>query len=152
MQSRADVLVYTGEPLTEALDVIGPVRLVAHVATDAADTDICAKLLDVHPDGFAQRLCDGIVRLSRRDGPERRVDVRPGEPYEVEVAMWDTAQRFGAGHRIRLEIASSAHPKYAVNLGTTGDQTTQLDGVIARNRLFHDSARPSRLLLSTAVR
>jgi uncharacterized protein len=150
IECRADVLVYTGEPLAEALEVIGPVRLVAYVATDAADTDVCAKLVDVHPDGFAQRLCDGIVRLSRRDGPGRRAAVRPGEPHEIEVAMWDTAQSFGAGHRIRLEIASSAHPKYAVNLGTAGDQTTQAEGVIARNRLFHDSARPSRLLLSAA--
>ena len=151
IECRADVLVYTGEPLAEALEVIGPVRLVAHVATDAADTDVCAKLVDVHPDGFAQRLCDGVVRLSRRDGPERRVEVRPGEPHEIVIAMWDTAQRFAAGHRIRLEIASSAHPKYAVNLGTDGDQTTQAEGVIARNRLFHDSARPSRLLLSAAA-
>jgi hypothetical protein len=149
VQSRADVLVYTSEALTEPLEVIGPVSLVAHVATDAADTDICAKLVDVHPNGFAQRLCDGVVRLSRRDGPGRPLHARPGECYEVEVTMWDTAQRFGAGHRIRLEVASSAHPKYAVNLGTEGDQTTQVDGVIARNRLFHDSTRPSRLLLST---
>jgi hypothetical protein len=151
VESRADVLVYTGEPLIGALEVIGPVRLVVHVATDAVDSDVCAKLIDVHPNGFAQRLCDGIVRLSRREGPLRPVEVGPGEVYEVEVAMWDTAQRFGAGHRIRLEVASSAHPKYAVNLGTGGDQTIQRDGVIARNRLFHDLARPSRLLLS-AVR
>ena len=64
--------------------------------------------------------------------------------------MWDTAQRFEPGHRIGLQVASSAHPKYAVNLGTEGDQTTQVDGVIARNTLFHDSARPSRLLLTSA--
>jgi hypothetical protein len=150
VESRADVLVYTGEPLTEPLEAIGPVRLVAYVATSAADTDVCAKLLDVHPDGFAQRLCDGVVRLSRRDRPELRSAVRPGEIYEVEVAMWDTAQRFLPGHRIRLEIASSAHPKYAVNLGTEGDQTAQVDGVIARNRLVHDSRQPSRLILTIA--
>ena len=70
--------------------------------------------------------------------------------YEVEIEMWDTAQRFEPGHRISLQVASSAHPKYAVNLGTEGDQTTQTDGVIARNTLFHDSARPSRLLLTIA--
>ena len=147
IQTRGDVLVYTGEPLTEPLDVIGPVRLVAHVATSAADTDICAMLLDVHPNGFAQRLCDGIVRVSRRNGAGVPADVVAETVYEVEIEMWDTAQRFAPGHRIGLQVASSAHPKYAVNLGTEGDQTTQTDGVIARNTLFHDSARPSRLLL-----
>jgi uncharacterized protein len=147
------VLVYTGEPLTEPLDVIGPVRLIAHVATSAADTDICAMLLDVHPNGFAQRLCDGVVRRSRRsrrDDARRTVTVVAGDVYEVEIAMWDTAQRFLPGHRIGLQVSSSAHPKYAVNLGTEGDQTAQVDGVIARNTLFHDSARPSRLLLMSA--
>ena len=49
VETRGDVLVYTGEVLTEPLDVIGPVRLVAHVATSANDTDVTAKLLDVHP-------------------------------------------------------------------------------------------------------
>ena len=150
VESRADVLVYTGEPLTEPLEAIGPVRLTAYVATSAADTDVCAKLLDVHPDGFAQRLCDGVVRLSRRDRPQLRSTVRPGQVHEVEIVMWDTAQRFLPGHRIRLEIASSAHPKYAVNLGTEGDQTAQVDGVIARNRLVHDAPRPSRLVLTVA--
>jgi uncharacterized protein len=150
VQTRGDVLVYTGEPLTDPLDVIGPVRLVAHVATSAADTDICAMLLDVHPNGFAQRLCDGIVRLSRRSGPETPAAVLAEAVYEVEIELWDTAQRFLPGHRIGLQVASSAHPKYAVNLGTEGDQTIQLDGVTARNQLFHDQARPSRLLLSVA--
>jgi putative CocE/NonD family hydrolase len=148
VQTRADVLVYTSEPLAEPLDVIGPVRLVVHVATSAEDTDICAMLLDVHPNGFAQRLCDGVTRLSRRDGPEVRAEVVADETYEVEIELWDTAQRFAPGHRIGLQLASAAHPKYAVNLGTGGDQTIQTDGVIAHNRVFHDRERPSRLLLS----
>jgi uncharacterized protein len=151
VETRGDVLVYTTEPLTEALDVIGPVRLVAHVATNAADTDICAMLLDVHPNGFAQRLCDGVVRLSRRNGARTPAAVVADQTYEVDVVMWDTAQRFLPGHRIGLQVASSAHPKYAVNLGTAGDQTAQIDGVVAGNQLFHDRARPSRLLLSTSA-
>ncbi len=150
VQTRGDVLVYTGEPLAEPLDVIGPVRLVAHVATSAADTDICAMLLDVHPNGFAQRLCDGVVRLSRRHGVGASAEVVADAVYEVEVTMWDTAQRFLPGHRIGLQVASSGAPKFAVNLGTEGDQTVQLAGVMARNQLFHDGARPSRLLLSIA--
>ena len=151
VETRGDVLVYTSDALTEPLDVIGPVRLVAHVATSAADTDITAKLLDVHPNDFAQRLCDGVTRLRYRDGHERVAPVEPGVAYEIEVTMWDIAQRFLPGHRIRLEVASSAHPKFAVNLGTAGDQSQQTEGVIARNTLFHDAARPSRLILTVAT-
>ena len=148
VETRGDVLVYTGEPLTEPLDVIGPVRLIAHVATSALDTDITAKLIDLHPNGFAQRLCDGLVRLRYREGHERTAEVAPGAVYEVEVAMWDTCQRFAPGHRIRLEVASSAHPKFAVNLGIAGDQTIATEATIAHNTLHHDAARPSRLVLT----
>ncbi len=147
VETRGDVLIYTSNPLTEPVDVIGPVRLIAHVATSAADTDVCAKLLDVHPNGFAQRLCDGLVRLRYRGGHQHVSPVQAGTVYEVEVVMWDTAQRFLPDHRIRVEIASSAHPKFAVNLGTPGDQTQSMKGSTAHNVLHHDPDHPSRLIL-----
>jgi len=147
VETRGDVLVYTTDPLASDVEIIGPVRLVAHVATDAQDTDITAKLVDLHPNGFAQRLCDGMVRLRYRDGFDAQRPVTPGEVYEVTVVMWDTCIRLPAGHRIRLEVASSAFPKYDVNLGTGGDMVTETDGVLAHNTLWHTAARPSRLLL-----
>jgi uncharacterized protein len=148
VESRGDVLVFTSDPLSEPLEVIGPVKVVAHVATSAADTDVTAKLLDVHPGGFAQRLCDGVARLRYRDGFDAERPVTPGEVYEVEIRMWDTCVRLPAGHRLRVEIASSAFPKFDVNLGTGGDMITETEGVIATNRLWHTPSRPSRLILN----
>ena len=148
VEGRGDVLVFTSDPLTEPLEAIGPVKVVAHVATSAADTDVTAKLLDVHPGGFAQRLCDGIVRLRYRDGFDAERPVTPGEVYEVEIRMWDTCVRLPAGHRLRVEIASSAFPKFDVNLGTGGDMITEIEGVIATNRLWHTPSRPSRLIVN----
>jgi putative CocE/NonD family hydrolase len=148
IEARGDVLVYTGEPLAEPLDVVGPVRLVAHVATSAADTDLCAKLLDVHPNGFAQRLCDGLVRLRYRGGHHGVLPVKPRTVYQVEVMMWDTAHRFLPGHRVRIEVASSAHPKYAVNMGTGGDEAEAREGIIAHNVIHHTRAHPSRLVVT----
>jgi uncharacterized protein len=151
VQTRGDVLVYDSEPLTGAIEVIGPVRLIAHVATSAADTDLMAMLCDVHPNGFAQRLCDGMVRLRYRNGFERAEPVTPGEVYEVSVVMWDTCVRLEAGHRLRLQVASSNFPKVDVNLGTGGDMVTETKGVVANNRLWHTAARPSRLVLHSRV-
>jgi len=148
VESRGDVLVYTSEPLTEPLELIGPVRLHAFVETDARDTDVMAKLIDLHPNGFAQRLCDGMTRLRYRDGFDQIRLPTPGEVYEVEVVMWDTCVRVPAGHCVRLEVASSAFPKYDVNLGTGGDQATETAGVIAHNRLWHSADRPSRLTVN----
>ena len=142
------MLVFTSDPLAEPLEVIGPVKVIAHVDTSAADTNVTAKLLDVHPGGFAQRLCDGVVRLRYRDGFDAESPVTPGEPYEVEIRMWDTCVRLPAGHRLRVEIASSAFPKFDVNLGTGGDMITETNGIIAINRLWHTPSRPSRLMLN----
>ena len=148
VESRGDVLVFTSDPLTEPLEIIGPVRVIAHVATSAADTDITAKLVDVHPGDFAQRLCDGMVRLRYREGFGGEQPVVPGEVYEVEISLWDTCVRLPAGHRLRVEIASSAFPKYDVNLGTGGDTITETTGVRATNRLWHMPSRPSRLVIN----
>ncbi|HEV2377957.1 MAG TPA: CocE/NonD family hydrolase [Streptosporangiaceae bacterium] len=148
VEGRGDVLVYTSEPLTQPLEAIGPVTVVAHVDTSAADTDVTAKLLDVHPGGFTQRLCDGMVRLRYRDGFDREQQVTPGETYQVTISLWDTCVRLPAGHRLRIEVASSAFPKYDVNLGTNEDVTTATTGVLAHNRLWHTPSRPSRLILN----
>lgn len=146
IESRGDVLVFTSDALPEPLEIIGPVKVIAHVATSAADTDITAKLVDVHPNNFAQRLCDGMVRLRYRDGFGREQPVTPGEVYEVEIPMWDTCMRLPGGHRLRVEIASSAFPKYDVNLGTGADMITETRGVLATNQLWHTPSRPSRLI------
>jgi putative CocE/NonD family hydrolase len=148
IETRGDVLTFTGAALPEALDVVGPVRLVAHMATSAADADLYARLVDLHPGGFAQRLCDGIGRLRYRAGHGQPLGVEPGRVYELEVPMWDTCHRFLPGHRVRLDLASSAHPAFAVNLGTGRDETTATEGVVARNVLYHTAARPSRLVLT----
>ena len=147
IESRGDVLVFTSDPLAEPLEIIGPVTVVAHVGTSAADTDITAKLLDVHPGGFVQRLCDGMVRLRYRDGLAAEKKITPGETYEVTISLWDTCVRLPAGHRVRVEIASSAFPKYDVNLGTGADMVTETTGVTATNRFWHTPSRPSRILL-----
>ena len=148
IESRGDVLVFTSDPLPEPLEIIGAVSVTAYVSTSAADTDIAAKLVDVHPGSFAQRLCDGMVRLRYRNGFGREEPVTPGDVYEVRIPMWDTCVRLPAGHRLRVEIASSAFPKYDVNLGTGGDMISETEGVVATNRLWHTQSRPSRLLLN----
>ena len=68
IEARADVLVYTSEPLEEAVDVTGFVRSKLYVSSDARDTDFTIKLVDVHPDGSAWNVDDTILRARYRDG------------------------------------------------------------------------------------
>jgi len=147
IEQRGDVLCYTTDVLTEELEVTGPVKLVLHASSSAVDTDFTAKLVDVHPSGFCQRLCDGVVRARYRDGVDHAVLMEPGTVYEMVVDMWNTCQVFKAGHRVRLEVSSSAFPKYDRNLNTGDDIGLGTRMNVAENRVWHDAAHPSRLVL-----
>ena len=62
VEQREDVLVYSTAPLEQEVEVTGPVKLILWAASSARDTDFTGKLVDVHPDGKAYNLCEGILR------------------------------------------------------------------------------------------
>jgi hypothetical protein len=147
VELRGDVLCYTSAPLDADTEVTGPIRLVLHASSSAVDTDFTAMLLDVHPTGFCQRLCDSMVRARYRDGHDAERLMEPGTVYELTIDLWNTSQVFLAGHRIRLDISSSAFPKYDRNLNTGEPVDTGTRMVQAENTIWHDHAHPSRLVL-----
>ncbi|MCA1656459.1 MAG: CocE/NonD family hydrolase, partial [Actinobacteria bacterium] len=147
VEQRGDVLCYTTDVLEDDLAVVGPVRLLLHASSSAVDTDFSAKLVDVHPSGFCQRLCDGIIRARYREGVDHAVLMRPGTVYEFDIDMWNTSQVVLAGHRLRLEVSSSAFPKYDRNLNTGEDIGTGTRIETAENRVWHDAVHPSRLIV-----
>jgi putative CocE/NonD family hydrolase len=69
--------------------------------------------------------------------------------YELHITVGATAQVFGAGHCIRLEVSSSNFPRFDRNTNTGGTIATESekDFVQAVNRVYHDSAHPSHLIL-----
>ncbi len=152
VERRDDVLVYTTEPLAEDTEVCGPIKARLWASTSGRDADFMAKLLDVWPDGFAQRLSDGMVRARFRDGMDRPEPVEPGRVYPLDVDVWNTCQRLRAGHRIRLEIASSAFPKFDRN-PSTGEplgKTAKLER--SEQKILHDREHPSHVVLPIVPR
>jgi putative CocE/NonD family hydrolase len=147
VERRDDVLVYTTSPLAEDTEVTGPVRVRLYAASSAVDTDFMAKLLDVWPDGYAQRLCDGMVRARFREGMEKPSPIEPGHVYAYNVDCWNTSQLFKKGHCIRLEIASSAFPKYDRNPNTGAPLGKSAEMKSADQTVFHDRDHPSQLIL-----
>jgi hypothetical protein len=140
------VLVYTSEPLTEDVHVVGPVTAVLY-ASSSPDTDWVVRLCDVWPDGRSMTVCDGILRARYRESYERPVLMEPGQVYRFEVDLRATAQTFQAGHRLRVHVTSSDFPRYDRNLNTGGQVARETVGQVASNTVFHDSVRPSHLLL-----
>ncbi|MDP9325126.1 MAG: CocE/NonD family hydrolase, partial [Candidatus Dormibacteraeota bacterium] len=144
---RDDVLVFTSEPLAASLTVIGRVTLNAWVAAQTPDTDVVARLCDVHPDGRSFNVVDGILRLRFRDGLDRPTPLEPGEVYRVEVDLWSTAHAFLPGHRLRLHVTASDFPRYDRCPGTGQTSADATEILPQRNLLFHDVEHPSHLLL-----
>jgi putative CocE/NonD family hydrolase len=147
LHARPDVVLYTGEPLPRPLEVTGNVWLTLHAATSAADTDWTAKLLDVHPDGSALGVTDGILRARFRDshpGP-----LEPGRAHRFRIDVGPTSMLFAAGHRIALEISSSNFPRFDRNPNSHVNpvRAGASDMQVAMQRLHHDAARPSFLEL-----
>jgi hypothetical protein len=154
VEARADVLVYTSEPLREPLEATGPLLVVLHAATTAPDTDFVAKLSDVAPDGFSRILAEGVLRARFRDGYEREGTTVPGRAYEYRIDLVATSNVFAVGHRIRLVVTSSSFPRFDRN-GNTGkplgtDRGEDLRS--ARQTIFHDAERPSAVLLPVVRR
>jgi len=146
-EQRKDVLVYSTAALAKDLEATGPVTAELWVSSSAMDTDITAKLVDVAPNGFAQNLTEGILRLRYRDSQEKAEPLKPGAVYKVKVDLWATSNVFLAGHRIRLEISSSNFPRFDRNLNTDEEQARATHVVKATNSLVHDREHPSALIL-----
>lgn len=151
IEQRNDVLVYTTPPLEDAVDVVGPLRATLFVSSSAPDTDFTVKLVDVHTDGRAFNVQEGITRARYREGFDRTVSMRPGEVYEVEVDLHATAHRFRAGHRVRIEVSSSNFPRFDRNLNTGGDNVTETGWRTAENAVHHSAEHPSHLLLTVVA-
>ena len=146
-EARNDVLVYTTAAFSKDTEVTGPVSLDLYVSSSAVDTDFTGKLVDVWPNGFAQNLTEGILRLRYRNSQEKPELANPGETYPITVDLWATSNVFLAGHKLRLEVSSSNFPRFDRNLNTGEEQARATRMVKATNVIYHDRAHPSAMVL-----
>jgi putative CocE/NonD family hydrolase len=134
-EAHPGVVSFTTPPFAETFEVVGHVSLRCWVSADSTDADLHAVLSDVAPDGTSRILTDGALRLSRRQGLDRVAPLVPGEPVEVEVDMWATANAFLPGHALRLNLAGASFPRYV-----SGGEPVTL-------QVHHGRAYPSHLVV-----
>jgi putative CocE/NonD family hydrolase len=146
-ETRADVLVFTTPAFALDTEVTGPVALDLYASSSAVDTDFTGMLVDVWPNGFAQNLTSGILRMRYRNSQEKPELANPGETYHVTVDLWATSNVFLAGHKLRLEVSSSNFPRFDRNLNTGGIQARATRMIKATNVVYHDKAHPSALVV-----
>jgi putative CocE/NonD family hydrolase len=150
VERRPDVVTFTSPPLTEPLELCGPVTMVLYAATDAADTDWTAKLVDVHPDGRALNVCDGIARARYRGGAEEPELIPPSTTAEFRIDLGATSLLLEPGHALRVEISSSNFPRFDAhpNVGKAVAEVTSDEAVVAQQQIWHSADQPSHLEVS----
>ena len=142
LEARADVLVYTIEPLEDDLEAIGPVSVEIWVQSSCEHFDLFARVCDVMPDGTSLNVCDAIERISPESGGNAA-----GDPVRVSFELWPIVHRFVAGNRIRLQVSSGAHPRYARNTGTGEDIATATRVVTSNQQVLQGPDHPSAVVL-----
>lgn len=148
VERRGDVIRFTGEPLAADLDVVGPVRACIHLRTERPHADLFVRVCDVDEKQVSRNVVDGIRRLDGCTVPTDGVVVGPDGVLAVDLELTPTAYRFRAGHRLRVQVAGGAFPRYARNLGTGEPLGTATKMWANRFEILHDAAHPSHVELS----
>ena len=141
LEERADVLTFTSDTLFSDLTIIGNARVTLYARSSLTETDFFVRLCDVDENGVSINICDGIVRVSGKD------PAMPDDILRLSIRLHATAHCFKREHRLRLQVSSGAHPRYARNTGTAEPfaDTTKL--VPADIEIFHDPTHPSVIVL-----
>jgi uncharacterized protein len=146
LERRDDVLTFTTEPLTEPLETIGEVSAELWARGRPPHFDLFVRLCEVDRAGVSRNVCDGL-RSVEPDG-----DIGEDGIAHVRVDLWPTAHRFAAGNRIRVQVSSGAHPRFARNPGT-GEDRARADPARMRPvdvEVLRDRDHPSQLILPVA--
>jgi predicted acyl esterase len=167
--SRVHSVQYMSRPMSEDLEVTGPVALYLYASIDQEDTNWMVALRDVAPDGSELELNRGFLKASHRAVDESKSEpwkpyhphrdpepVVPGEIHEYAIELNSMSNVFKVGHRIKLEITSMDHPRALparIEIGgpihlpyhVCSSKTTF-------HKIYHEEEYPSHLLLPVTPR
>jgi putative hydrolase, CocE/NonD family len=147
IERRSDVLVYTSDVAMKPLAIVGPVCLRLQASSSAVDTDFVVKLCDVAPNGLSLNVADGFFRCRWRKGYNQNSPLKPDTPEAFTIDLGAVAHVFLPGHKLRLQISSSAFPAYDRNMNTGNPPGVDTKGIAAIQTVYHSSMLVSALML-----
>jgi hypothetical protein len=147
LESRADVITYTSAPLDATVEAIGPTRVELWARASEPHFDLFARVCDVDAQGASWNVCDALASVAPGRFPRSDED----GSWRVEFDLWPIAHRFAAGHCIRLQVSSGAHPRYVRNPGT-GEHPLAAESLIPVDvEVLHGPEHPSSVTLPIAA-
>jgi uncharacterized protein len=139
-----NVLIYRSAPMSEPLEIGGPIQVDLHFSTSAKDTDFFAGLVDIDEQGTMRAIGQpGKIRARYLSGWEKPSLLQPGKLYKATIDLWDSAHQVKKGHRLGVVISSDMFPLYARNLNTGEPISNATRIVVAQQTIYHDARRPS---------
>jgi uncharacterized protein len=130
------------------LTIAGSVEVSLHVQSNCKDTDFVAKLIELHADGRAMLLMDGVVRAMYRDPAAGPQHLAPYQIYPLSIHLGDIHHTFTAGSRLQVDITSSNFPRRVRNTNSGNPrlaEDTSANIRIATNAVHHNDQQPSFL-------
>jgi len=143
-----DALVYKTPPMTDPIEISGPIDLDLYFSTSAKDTDFFATVVDIDEKGVMRIIgLPGKIRARYLNGWEKPALLQPDKVYKATIEHWDTAHQVKKGHRLGVVINSQMFPGYARNLNTGEPIRNATRMVAAHQTIYHDAKRQSALRL-----
>jgi putative CocE/NonD family hydrolase len=103
-------LAFESDRLTEALEICGEPTVTLDVESDKPVAMVAVRLIDVAANDQATRVSYGLLNLTHRDSHQQPTPLEPGQRYQVTVRLKHIAQRFPAGHSLRVSISTVYWP------------------------------------------
>ena len=103
-------LIFDTPPLEKDLSILGSASLELELSSNKPIATVAARISDVAPNGRATRVTYGLLNLTHRNSDMEPEELEPDKTYKVTLDFNYVAQRFPAGHQIRLSISSSYWP------------------------------------------
>ena len=138
---------FTSDALAADLDVTGTPVATIWLRSDRPSVDVFVRLTEVHPDGRSLSVTDGIRRVGSPATDHTDPERSPDGAWPIEVPLWPTAHRFAAGNRVRVQVSSGAHPRYARNPGTGELSGGDAELMVAHQEVLHEPGRASSVRL-----
>ena len=139
LESRDDVLTFTSAALAEDLRLVGSVSADIWMSSNRPTWDLFVRLCEVDARGRSFNVCDGLIRVA--------IAEITTEARLIHLELSPTAQLFRRGHRLRVQISSGAHPRFARNLGSDERHDVGTAMFAAEQATFHDADHPSAIVL-----
>ncbi|HBF4993321.1 TPA: CocE/NonD family hydrolase [Clostridioides difficile] len=146
LEKRSDMLCYTSDAFSEEFTVTGDIKLEFFASSSAKDTDWVIKIMDVDLDGNSIKLADGILSARFRNSFYKSEFMEEGEIYKFTIITSKISNTFKVGHKIRLDITSSAKNFIFQNSNTT-EGYNSIEYIEAKNTIYHGGKYPSKLIL-----